>query len=54
MEQYLTQTEFAKRMNVTYITVRRWVRDGKIKSVYVAGKVRIPIEQLRATERKEA
>jgi len=52
MEQYLTQSEFAKRMNVTYITVRRWVRDGKVKSVTVAGKVRIPVEELKATERK--
>lgn len=50
VNQYVTQSEFARRMNISYMTVRRWIKEGRIKTVIVAGKVRIPIEELKAKE----
>lgn len=48
MSEYLTATEFAKKMNVHVCTVGRWCKDGLIEGAYEEGHPtthwRIPVE----------
>lgn len=42
-----TMREVAKLFSVTYMTVYRWIRDGKIKVVRVGGTIRITDEEIK-------
>ena len=43
----VTYREAAERLSVSYSTVRREVRDGKLLSVRVRGAVRIPLSEIQ-------
>lgn len=45
-EKYYTLKEVAKLLKVTYMTVFRWVRTGKIKAFKAGKQYRIRQEQL--------
>jgi len=45
--QYYTTDEVAEMLKVTPDSVRRWIRDGKLKSIKLSGKfIRISREDL--------
>lgn len=47
--QYYTTDEVAEMLKVTPDSVRRWIRDGKLKSIKLSGKfIRISREDLDA------
>ena len=46
--QYYTTEEVAEMLKVTPDSVRRWIRDGKLKSIKLSGKfIRISQEDLQ-------
>ncbi|MFW5719800.1 MAG: helix-turn-helix domain-containing protein [Candidatus Dojkabacteria bacterium] len=45
-EQYYTIKEVAETLKVAYLTVYRWVKDGKLKSVKAGKQYRIKQSQL--------
>lgn len=48
-QNYYTTEEVAEMLKVTTESVRRWIRDGKLKSVKLSGKfIRISQEDLNA------
>ena len=49
MEERLAMSinETAKRIGASSTAVRRWVRDGELPSVRIAGRIFIPYEALR-------
>jgi len=52
-KQYYTKAQFARALGVTPVTVWRWIKDGKIKTVIIADKEFIPIEELKIKEKRE-
>jgi excisionase family DNA binding protein len=49
-EQMLTVDQAADRLQASKETIRRWLRDGKIKGVRIGGKRlgwRIPLSEIR-------
>lgn len=52
MQQYYTISQFARALGITNTTVYRWIENGKIKIVEVAGKKMIPSDELKPKERK--
>lgn len=50
MQQYYTISQFARALGITNMTVYRWIKDGRIKTVRVAGKRMIPKSELREKE----
>jgi hypothetical protein len=44
---YLSQTGFAEHLDVSRVTVWRWVRDGRVRSIRISPSiVRIPISEV--------
>lgn len=43
---YKSVNETALMFGVKPLTVRRWIKEGKIKAIKVVGSVRIPEEEL--------
>ena len=50
MAEYLTPAEVAAKLNVSEVSVRRWVKDGKIPGRKFGGRVRIPADFDTASE----
>lgn len=40
-------TEVAKDLNVSYWTVRRWIKEGRLKSIKIGGSWRIEDEEYK-------
>ena len=53
---YITPAEFAKRMNFHLSTVRRWILEGRIKSLTIKNPhrnhYRIPLSEVERFERE--
>lgn len=47
-ETYYTSQEVAKRFKVTYLTVFRWIKAGKLKAFKVGKQYRVKQEDLEA------
>lgn len=47
-ETYYTSQEVAKRFKVTYLTVFRWIKSGKLKAFKVGKQYRVKQEDLEA------
>ena len=44
---YLSQTAFAEHLDVSRVTVWRWVRDGRVRSIRISPSiVRIPVSEV--------
>lgn len=50
-QQYFTVSQFARAFGITNMTVYRWIKSGKVKTVEVLGKRMIPKEELEPKER---
>ena len=48
-----TIKETAKIFNVSEMTVRRWIENGKLKSVKIVGSVRINEEEIEKLKKGE-
>lgn len=51
--EYITIEAFAKKYNLHYNTVYKWVRDGKIPACKLFKPVRIPVDAKPSTRVKE-
>lgn len=47
-EQYYSIEEVAKMLKVAYLTVYRWIRSGKLKTIKAGKQYRIKKEELNA------
>lgn len=48
MEEFYTVNQAAVALKVHPLTVRRYIREGKLKAVRVGGNVRVAVNDLRA------
>jgi len=48
MEEFYTVNQTATALKVHPLTVRRYIKEGKLKAVRVGGNVRISLNELRA------
>lgn len=48
MEEYYTVNQAAVVLKVHPLTVRRYIKEGKLKAVRIGGNVRVAINELRA------
>lgn len=46
MQKYYTPDEVAKQLDVSRITVYRWLKSGELESLTIGGRHRITQEQL--------
>ena len=47
MDELLTVKQAAIVLKVHHLTIRRYINDGKIKAIRVAGNVRIPLSSIK-------
>ena len=50
MERFLTQKETCELLNITRPTLRKYIKEGKIKAIKYARAVRIPASQFENTK----
>lgn len=48
MEEYYSVNQAAIALKVHPLTIRRYIRDGKLKAIRVGGNIRITLNELRA------
>jgi excisionase family DNA binding protein len=50
---YKSVNEAAEIFGVKPLTIRRWIKNGKLKSVKIVGSVRISIEEIERLQKGE-
>ena len=51
---YLSQTAFAERLDISRVTVWRWVRDGRVRTIKLSPFItRIPVTEIDRLDQQE-
>lgn len=53
MREFLTIAETCELLRVSRVTLNKWIKDGKIKTIKYDKVVRIPSEQFKVDSNKE-